>query len=175
MKRLLIVGGTKGIGYSVAKQMARKHLVYIAGREKPIDSIRGISFVPIDFLNPETVSGAIRSLVAQGEKINYLLFFQRFRGNQELWDSEMQVSLTATKQMIEHLSDQFDSKEASIVLVASVNSAMISSHLPAEGNQSQFAFSRHDYERGEQEAAFAKQSFGSILCRTSSFATNGHC
>lgn len=130
MKRVLIVGGTKGIGYSVAKKMARKHEVYITGRERPVKLLSNIFFLQTDFLKPETIAETANALIANGKKINYLLFFQRYRGTQEIWDGEIQVSLTATKQMIECLLGQFDSKEASIVLIASINASLISSHLP---------------------------------------------
>ncbi len=130
MKRVLIVGGTKGIGYSVAKQMARKHLVTVTGREKPAACPDSIDFISTDFLNPERIEETTERLIGKGEKINYLLFFQRFRGKQEAWDGEIQVSLTATKEMIEQLSDLFAPKEASIVLIASINASLISSHLP---------------------------------------------
>lgn len=130
MKRVLIVGGTKGIGYSVAKRMARKHQVAVVGREAPADFAYPIHFIPTDFLKPERIEETTKTLIGKGEKMNYLLFFQRFRGNQEAWAGEIQVSLTATKQMIEQLSDLFDPKEASIVLISSVNASLISSHLP---------------------------------------------
>src|SRR5690606_3473116 len=130
MKRVLIVGGTKGIGYSVAKQMTRKYLVTVVGREMPADSAHPIHFISTDFLNSKRVEETIKALIEKGEKINYLLFFQRLRGTKDAWDGEIQVSLTATKQMIEQLSDGFDSKEASIILIASINASLISSHLP---------------------------------------------
>lgn len=128
-KRVLIIGGTKGIGLSVAKQLARKHLVCVIGREKPIGA-EPIQHLSADLLDAEKIKKALASVVEQRGRLNYLLFFQRHRGPQEAWNREIQISLTATKQVIEYLSEQFDLKEASIVLVSSINASMISNHLP---------------------------------------------
>lgn len=128
-KRSLVIGGTKGIGLSVAKYLARKHSVFVVGRGKPAGA-DNISHLSVDLLNIESVKKALDLLIAQEGTINYLLFFQRYRGTGDSWEGEIQVSLTATKQIIEYLSDKFDVKEASIVLVSSVNASMISGHLP---------------------------------------------
>lgn len=125
----LIIGGTKGIGFSVARQLARHHRVYIIGREKPTHTVKNLHYFPGDLLNAESIYKTLDAVIEDGGKLNYLLFFQRYRGAQESWSGELQVSLTATKQVIEYLSEKFASQEASIVLISSINASMISGHL----------------------------------------------
>lgn len=129
-KQVLIIGGTKGIGFSVAKRLARKHQVAVVGRGKPAYLEKNIEYFPSDLLDLEEVKRTLELIIKAKSQVNYLLFFQRHRGTQEAWEGEIQVSLTATKQVIESLADRFDLKEASIVLTSSVNASFISGHLP---------------------------------------------
>jgi len=59
-----------------------------------------------------------------------LIFFQRFRGTDEVWRGEIETSLTATKAVVEALQDRFAAGEKAIVIVCSINGELIAGNLP---------------------------------------------
>lgn len=130
MKKIVIIGGTKGIGFSIAKRFAKQHIVTVVGRRPPTESFKNIDYVRIDLLNAAEIYDTMAEIRESLGKIHYLLFFQRFRSDKDPWEGEIQVSLSATKTIIEIMEDSFDENEASIVLTSSVNSTLISNHLP---------------------------------------------
>jgi NAD(P)-dependent dehydrogenase (short-subunit alcohol dehydrogenase family) len=74
-----------------------------------------------DLLDGDAALRAAESAVGSNGPLNYLVFCQRYRGKDNDWAGEIQVSLTATKQLIEALAPRFDPEgDRGIVLVSSV-------------------------------------------------------
>jgi NAD(P)-dependent dehydrogenase (short-subunit alcohol dehydrogenase family) len=125
MSHALIVGGTRGLGREVVRILAsRGSQVSVIGRRDPPEGDRQIPNVRhwiADLLDGEAALRAAESAVGRIGPLNYLIFCQRYRGKDNDWAGEIQVSLTATKELIEALVPRFAPEgDRGIVLVSSV-------------------------------------------------------
>jgi NAD(P)-dependent dehydrogenase (short-subunit alcohol dehydrogenase family) len=125
MPHTLIVGGTRGLGREVVRILAsRGSYVSVIGRREPPERDRHIPNVRhwiADLLDGDAALRAAESAVVKNGPLNYLIFCQRYRGKDDDWAGEIQVSLTATKQLIEALAPKFAPEgDRGIVLVSSV-------------------------------------------------------
>jgi len=122
MANHIIIGGSKGIGRALAKSLvSQAHTVTVVSRSRPAD-LEGSNFHHLegDLEKPGEVVEKILETIPRHGPVNGLAFLQRYRGKGDDWQGELQVSLTATKKIIEALSDKFaPSPNASIVLVGS--------------------------------------------------------
>jgi NAD(P)-dependent dehydrogenase (short-subunit alcohol dehydrogenase family) len=124
-KHSLIVGGTRGIGRAVARTLAAQgHVVSVIGRRKPAPGDAGLPRVAhwtVDLLDKKALQAALRKIIRQNGKLNNIVLCQRFRGEGDAWEGEVRTSLTATKNLIERLVDEFDAEgEKAIVVIASI-------------------------------------------------------
>lgn len=102
----LIVGGTRGIGREVVRQFLRAgHRLSVLGRRPSPE--RGVISHPVDLADKAAVSMALALALKQNGRLTNLVFLQRFRGEGDAWQGELDVSLTATKLIIERLGDEF--------------------------------------------------------------------
>lgn len=134
-KHSLVVGGTRGIGRALVRAMAQEdHLLSVIGRRPPAEKDRDIPNVrywSVDLLDSKRLPRALHDIVHQNGKLNYLVFFQRYRGEGDNWKGEIEAGLTATKNTIECLADEFDSgDEKSIVVISSLASQFIAAEQP---------------------------------------------
>lgn len=134
-KHTLIVGGTRGIGRALVRTLAEKsHILSVIGRRPPSETDTHIPIVHYwvaNLLDWDRLSEALAEIIDQNGKLNSLVFFQRYRGEGDDWIGEIQTSLTATKNIIEHLIDEFvGMNESSIVIVSSVASRFIAQEQP---------------------------------------------
>jgi NAD(P)-dependent dehydrogenase (short-subunit alcohol dehydrogenase family) len=123
----LIVGGSKGLGGSVARKFAREgHQVVILSRTPPkLEGAQGaIRHVVADLENRAQLTGVLATITATGAKVANLVLSQRFRGNDNAWERELEVSLSATRFIIESLVESF-APGTSIVLVSSVAAEIV--------------------------------------------------
>ena len=125
MTHSLIVGGTKGLGRVVARQMAKRgDFVSVFGRsEMPAaDHEAGvIDEYPLDIADPQRVLEALNTLVAKRGPLNYCVFLQRYRGKGDEWAGELQITLTATKNIVEAIQPYMDAEnDKALVMVSSV-------------------------------------------------------
>lgn len=125
MTHSLVIGGTKGLGRVVARQLAsRGDVVSVIGRSAtpPDDlSVGNIRNYEADINDKVALTRALDDIVRDNGKVNYCVFLQRYRGKGDDWEGEFQTSLTATKNVVEHLTSQFsDSHDNGIVMVSSV-------------------------------------------------------
>ncbi len=125
MSHALIVGGTRGLGREVVRILAsRGSQVSVIGRRDPPEGDRQIPNVRhwiADLLDGDAALRAAESAVGRIGPLDYLIFCQRYRGKDNDWTGEIQVSLTATKQLIEALAPRFSAEgDRGIVLVSSV-------------------------------------------------------
>jgi NAD(P)-dependent dehydrogenase (short-subunit alcohol dehydrogenase family) len=132
-KHFLIIGGSRGIGKSVVSNLA------IAGNKISVVSKKlytqvknvNINYFLGDITDKNKLPEIINEILNKQGKINHLVFFQRFRGKDNDWEGEFETSLTATKNIIELLKDNFDeSKEKSIVIISSVVGSFIAFEQP---------------------------------------------
>ncbi|MGA2940971.1 MAG: SDR family oxidoreductase [Xanthobacteraceae bacterium] len=129
----LIVGGTRGIGRELVNQFIRDgHKVSVIARRLPERKAarKGAHYWPVDVRDESALREVLHRIIKESGKINHLIFFQRFRGTDEVWRGEIETSLTATKAVVEALQDRFAAGEKAIVIVCSINGELIAGNLP---------------------------------------------
>lgn len=130
MTHSVIIGGTKGLGKVVAEQLAaRGDIVSVIGRtELQLQGFRSdqIRSYTADINDPKAIAATLEALVQDGGEVNYCIFLQRYRGKDDDWMGEFQTTLTATKNIVEHLTPEFSKiGDNGIVVVSSVFSKYI--------------------------------------------------
>ncbi len=74
----------------------------------------------MDLLDQERLVDVLADVIDQNGRLSHLIYIQRYRGEGDDWVGEIETTLTAMRQVIEHLADEFDgSKNNSIVLASS--------------------------------------------------------
>lgn len=122
MKHALIIGGTKGTGRVLSKFLLDEgYKVSVIGRTLPEENnkILGVEYFPVDISDKEKLPITLKKILENG-KINSLIFLHRYRGSGDKFDGEIEVSIKATKYIIESLSDNFAQGDKSIVLASSL-------------------------------------------------------
>lgn len=125
MAHALVLGGTRGLGREAVKLFsAAGYKVSVIGRREPPAEDRTISGVKhwIADLGPDANIGeTLDAIVKEHGSLNYLVFCQRYRGSEDSWKGEIDVSLTLTKMVMEAAQEHFDPKgDKSVVMVSSV-------------------------------------------------------
>jgi len=168
MTHSLIIGGTRGLGRVVTQQMAKRgDVVSVIGRTAlPKEDLKaGNIFSFKANIDDEDESGsALDLLVKENGKINYCVFLQRYRGKEDNWVGEFQTTLTATKNIVDHLLPHFsDAEDKGIVMVSSVFSQYV-----GEGQ----AISYHVAKAGlDQMMRYYALNLGSKKIRVNSIST----
>lgn len=129
-KHSLVIGGTRGIGRSVAKALARDgYELSVVGRRLPAESdepIHNARYWAVDILDYQSFETAWGEIISQGGKLSNLVFCQRYRAEGDQWAGEIETGLTATMKIIERLVDECAyTSEASIVVVSSLASWLV--------------------------------------------------
>jgi NAD(P)-dependent dehydrogenase (short-subunit alcohol dehydrogenase family) len=117
----VVVGGTKGLGQVIAETFLRKdHRVSALGRSSPVGGSgeKTAEYIKVDFNDRNALEASLALLLSRGPFQN-LIFTQRQRGGQDLWQDEIEVSLTATQTITACLSKEL-ATGSSIVFVSSV-------------------------------------------------------
>jgi NAD(P)-dependent dehydrogenase (short-subunit alcohol dehydrogenase family) len=130
----VVVGGTRGLGLCIVDRfLARGFEVTVLSR-RPSDKHAeepNVSHVAIDLERLSAFRELDAARFAAHRPIRYLVFAQRFRGQTDPWSGEIQVSLNATKILIEGLADFFsDSGDRSIAAVSSVYGEFVGGSQP---------------------------------------------
>lgn len=122
-KHTLIVGGTSGSGLYLAEKLARNnHNVSVIGLNpsKSLRNVKNISFFDQDLTKEKQIKPLCEKIIDKNGTLDNLIFYQRYRGKEDDWQCEIQTSLTATKIIIETLSEHFiNNSNKSIVLISS--------------------------------------------------------
>ena len=134
-KHYLVIGGTRGIGRIIAQSIGKKnHTLSVIGRRSPITTDRkreNVHYWLLDISQKKKLASHIHNIIEHNGKISHLIFCQRYRGANRDWDGELNVSLTATKKIIELVSDYFDDTlERSIVIISSIASSLVALEQP---------------------------------------------
>ena len=120
MRHSVIVGGSKGLGRAVAQKMIiRGDQVSVISRSTPENKVDGVNYFEADIANTESLTQAMDK-IAQTGNINYLVFCQRFRGKSDSWVGEIDVSISASRNMIDYFQDKFSAEDNAIIFVSSV-------------------------------------------------------
>ena len=130
----LIIGGSRGMGSEAVKFFSKNgHIVSVIGLHIPRRRRKnsGVRFWEADLTDPEKLLDTLKGIIRENGKLDNLLFFQRYRGEGNEWEKEIKTSLTATKNIIEILSEKFKLRgQKSIVIVSSVAGYLIAKEQP---------------------------------------------
>ena len=129
MSHTLVVGGTWGIGRAVTRSFAESGgRVSVIGRREPAEAaLPNVQHMSVDVREPEALRDAIAELVTEKGPLQNVVLLQRFRGNGDKWDGELDVSLTATRTIVDDVSQRFADGGGSIVIVCSNASRLVAS------------------------------------------------
>lgn len=134
-KHFLIIGGTRGIGKEIVKNLQIKnYTISVVGRTLPSPhnkSNKNVHYWSTDLSDEKNISKTIDAIRKKNGNISHLIFCQRYRGKEDDWNGELNVSLTATKTIIERTTHHFDdTDEKSIVIIDSLSGYLIGVEQP---------------------------------------------
>jgi NAD(P)-dependent dehydrogenase (short-subunit alcohol dehydrogenase family) len=130
----VVVGGTRGLGRVVVERfLARGCTVSVVSRQRPADfpEQADLRHFPADLETSEGIAGLPGRIAEAGGPVHYLVLSQRFRGQGDPWAGEIQVGLTASRDLIEGFSDHFaEDGDRGIGVVSSVYAEFVGSSQP---------------------------------------------
>jgi NAD(P)-dependent dehydrogenase (short-subunit alcohol dehydrogenase family) len=130
----VVVGGTRGLGRVVVERfLARGCAVSVVSRQRPVDfpEQAGLRHFPADLERSEGFAGLWDRVAEAGGPINYLVLSQRFRGQGDPWVGEIQIGLTASRDLIEGFAPRFvETGDRAVGVVSSVYAEFVGSSQP---------------------------------------------
>jgi NAD(P)-dependent dehydrogenase (short-subunit alcohol dehydrogenase family) len=105
-----VVGGTKGLGRVVVQHfLDRGCRVTAVSRNPPVAGTvsKGLCHIAADLETLADAGDIVQRALGIGGPLRYLAFCQRYRGNGDPWQGEIQVGLTATRLLIEGFAENF--------------------------------------------------------------------
>ena len=124
MTHSIVFGGSKGLGSVLAQQLSvRGDDVSVISRSEPpqAELVDGVHYYCADIADATATQAALGTAIKENGALDYLIFCQRYRGKDNSWAGEIDVSLTASKLVIEHVQDSFaKGSDSGIVFVSSV-------------------------------------------------------
>ncbi|MEN6586044.1 MAG: SDR family oxidoreductase [Sulfuricella sp.] len=134
-KHSLVIGGSRGIGRVIAMELAQAgQRVSVVGRRplaEDFQPIPGMTAWAGDVSRFDAFLPVLEQILEKEGPPNHLIFCQRFRGQDDRWEGEINTGLTATRNVIEHLRDRFAPEgDKSIVAISSIASSLIAEEQP---------------------------------------------
>lgn len=128
----LVVGGTRGIGRAVVRRFCELgHTVSVLGRRDAAESkLAGVHALKVDLTNARRLKAVLAGALKAHGPVANVVFLQRFRGEGDAWQGELDVSLTATRSILEQLRGHF-AKPGAVVMVASHASQLVAAEQSA--------------------------------------------
>lgn len=131
MNHAVVVGGSRGLGKEVVSNfLARGYVVTVLSRSAP-EPHENLNHIFVDLLQMKNFEQIVQKILQSGGRLSYLVFCQRYRGDGDSWAGELQVSLTATRELINALVDEFFlPHDCAIGVVSSVYAKLVGSSQP---------------------------------------------
>jgi NAD(P)-dependent dehydrogenase (short-subunit alcohol dehydrogenase family) len=131
----IVVGGTSGIGRSFVGQLSQRDgVISLLGRrasaEMPAASAT-LQYFQTDLADSAATVKTLESAISQSGKISHIIMFHRYRGKEDAWLGELQISLTATKTILEYAAGHFEvGGNCSVVVIGSNAARFVFSEQP---------------------------------------------
>lgn len=106
----VVVGGTTGSGRALVRELAaRGEQVTVIGRHRPpeAESLSGVHVELVDVTRADDAVASIARAAGRCGGLNHLVLYQRYRGSGDRWEGELDVTLTATKSLVEACTPHF--------------------------------------------------------------------
>lgn len=132
-KHSLVIGGTRGMGHAAVRMLAAEgHTLSVVARRRPQKkrAISGVRYWSADLTDSAALRDVVTKIVRENGKLTNLIFFQRYRDQEDDWHGEIETSLTGTKTVIDLAMSHFVPGEGSIVIVSSVIAYLIAKKIP---------------------------------------------
>ena len=130
----VVVGGTRGLGRLVAENfLTRGFSVSVVSRHKPagFEESARLRHVAADLEKSQTLTQLPAQICDAHGPVSYLVLSQRYRGEGDPWAGEIQVGLTASRDLIEGFAPRFiDHGDRAIGVVSSVYAEFVGSSQP---------------------------------------------
>jgi NAD(P)-dependent dehydrogenase (short-subunit alcohol dehydrogenase family) len=130
----VVIGGTRGLGRVVVERfLARGSVVSVVSRQRPADfpDQGDLQHFAADLERGEGLAELCSRIAETGGPIHYLVLSQRFRGQGDPWAGEIQVGLTASRDLIEGFAGHFAADgDRGIGVVSSVYAEFVGSSQP---------------------------------------------
>lgn len=129
---VLVIGGTRGLGRVVTGRFLERGCnVTVLSRNKPQGGDSRIIHVAADLETLTNADEIAAAVVASGGPLRYVVFCQRYRGQGDTWQGELQVGLTATRLLVESLRPYFaQGTDRAIAVVSSVYGEFVGGSQP---------------------------------------------
>ena len=130
----VVVGGTRGLGLVVVERLLSRgfDVTIISRRPSPRHAGNSkVRHIAVDLEVVDSLDGVWTKACDYFGQICYLVLCQRFRGQGDPWEGEIQVGLTASRCLIEGFSDHFTSAgDRAIGVVSSVYAQFVGASQP---------------------------------------------
>lgn len=129
--QVVIVGGTKGLGKVLVERfLARGDPVTVVSRTRPAGDLP-YAHVAADLETLSSAEALVEAVLGAAGSLRYLVFCQRYRGGGDAWQGELQVSLTATRLLINGFAERFcQGGDCAIGVVSSVYAQFVGGSQP---------------------------------------------
>ena len=130
----LVVGGTRGIGRAVVNRFVDDGFaVSVIARRPPTAPFpgRAVSCAAVDLRDGAAVRAAVPAFAKARGPFSRVVCLQRFRGDGDDWQGEIDTTLTATRLVIDTAVASFAKRgERAIVVVSSIADRFVASEQP---------------------------------------------
>jgi len=130
-KHIVVIGGSKGLGKEVVtRYLEQGFLVTVLSRTAPVEQ-KNLRYIYSDLNHHDCIADSVCQAMTGVGSLNYLIFCQRYRGEGDSWAGEIQVSLTATKILIDGFANFFvENGDKAIGIVSSVYAESVGGSQP---------------------------------------------
>jgi NAD(P)-dependent dehydrogenase (short-subunit alcohol dehydrogenase family) len=128
---VVVVGGSKGLGLEVANKFHQQGFNVTVLSRRPLVAGTDMNHVAADLETMASSEAVVQDVLRIGGNIRYLIFCQRYRGAGDPWQGEIQVTLTATRMLINGFADHFcQDGDRAIGVVSSVYAEFVGGSQP---------------------------------------------